>query len=68
MNSNDDVTYRSNLAKGFFGDAEDDLKLRRWSFCVDNAQLAVENAGKAILMLFGVSSKTHEPATPNEHS
>ena len=62
MNSNDDVKYRLNLAKGFFGEAEDDRKLRRWRSCVDNAQLTVENSGKAILMLFGVSPKTHEPA------
>ena len=62
MNSNDDVKYRLNFAKGFFGEAEDDRKLRRWRSCVDNAQLTVENSGKAILMLFGVSPKTHEPA------
>lgn len=62
MNSNDDVKYRLNLAKGFLGEAEEDLKLKRWRSCVDNAQLAVENSGKAILMLFGVSPKTHEPA------
>lgn len=29
---------------------------------MDNAQLAIENFGKAILMLFGASPKTHEPA------
>jgi len=39
VNSNDDVKYRLNLAKGFFGEAEDDRKLRRWRSCVDNAQL-----------------------------
>ena len=62
MNSIDDVKYRLSLAKGFLGEAEEDLKLKRWRSCVDNAQLVVENAGKAILMLFGVSPKTHEPA------
>ena len=29
---------------------------------MDNAQLAAENAGKAVLLLFGVSPKTHDPA------
>ena len=62
MNSSDDVAYRLSLAKGFLKEAEDDLKLSRWRSCVDNAQLTVENSGKAILMLFGVSPKTHEPA------
>jgi HEPN domain-containing protein len=62
VNSNDDVNYRLNLAKGFLGEAEEDLKLKRWRSCVDNAQLSVENSGKAILMLFGISPKTHEPA------
>jgi len=36
--------------------------LKRWRSCVDSAQLSVENSGKAILMLFGISPKTHEPA------
>lgn len=62
MNSRDDVQYRLNLAKGFLEEAEEDVKLKRWRSCVDNAQLAVENSGKAILMLFGISPKTHEPA------
>jgi len=29
---------------------------------VSNGQLSVENSGKAILMIFGVSPKTHDPA------
>ncbi len=62
MNSHKDVEYRLTLAGGFLKEAEEDSKLKRWRSCVDNAQLAVENAGKAILMLFGVSPKTHEPA------
>ena len=62
MNSDDDVKYRLNLARGFLREAEEDFGLNRWRSCVDNAQLSVENSGKAILMLFGVSPKTHEPA------
>jgi HEPN domain-containing protein len=34
---------------------------------VDNAQLSVENAGKAVLMLFGISPKTHDPAKHLAH-
>ena len=62
MNSRDDVKYRLNLSKGFLQEAEEDFELKRWRACVANAQLVVENSGKAILMLFGVSLKTHEPA------
>lgn len=62
MNSRDEVKYRLKLAQGFLKEAEEDFELKRWRSCVDNAQLAVENAGKAILSLFGVSPKTHEPA------
>lgn len=62
MNSNDDIKYRLDLATGFLGEAEEDVQLKRWRSCVDNAQLAVENSGKTILMLFGMSSKTHGPA------
>lgn len=38
------------------------MELKRWRSCVDNAQLAIENAGKAILALFGIAAKTHDPA------
>ena len=62
MNSREDVEYRLNLARGFLKEAEEDFDLKRWRSCVDSAQLSVENSGKAILMLFGISPKTHEPA------
>jgi HEPN domain-containing protein len=62
MNSHEDVEYRLKLAKGFLAEAEHDFQLKRWRSCVDSSQLSVENAGKAILMLFGISPKTHEPA------
>ena len=62
MNSREDVQYRLNLSSGFLREAEQDFQLGRWRSCVANAQLSVENAGKAVLMLFGVSTKTHEPA------
>jgi hypothetical protein len=39
------------LAKGFQQEAEQDFQLQRWRSCVDNAQLSVENSGKAIIAL-----------------
>lgn len=62
MNSSNDTAYRLALAKGFLAEAEQDLQLERWRSCVDNAQLAVENAGKTVLAFLAISSKTHEPA------
>jgi HEPN domain-containing protein len=62
VNSSDNAAYRLALAEGFLAEAEQDFKLERWRSCADNAQLAVENAGKTVLALFAVTSKTHEPA------
>ena len=62
MNATDDVAYRLALAKGFLNEAEQDMGLGRWRSCVDNSQLAVENAGKTALSLFGVAPKSHDPA------
>jgi HEPN domain-containing protein len=62
VNSPDVVEYRIRLAEGFVKEAEQDFALERWRSCVDNAQLATENAGKCVLALFGVTPKTHDPA------
>ncbi len=62
MNSQHDAEYRLRLAKGFRQEAEQDFQLQRWRSCVDNAQLAVENAGKAIIAIFEPVEKTHNPA------
>jgi len=62
LNAPDEVAYRLALAKGFLAEAEQDFDLSRWRSCVDNAQLTVENTGKAILASFGVTPKTHDPA------
>jgi len=56
------VDYRIALAAGFLTEAEQDFTLERWRSCVDNAQLTVENSGKAALALFGIVPKTHDPA------
>jgi HEPN domain-containing protein len=45
-----DAEYRLRLARGFLGEAEED-HLSRWRSCVDNSQLALENAAKAVIAL-----------------
>jgi HEPN domain-containing protein len=62
MNASREVEYRLAPAEGFLKEAEQDFTLKRWRSCVDNAQLSVENAGKAALALFGIIPKTHDPA------
>ena len=56
------MAYRLALAEGFLKEAEQDMGLSRWRSCVDNAQLSVENSGKAALCAFGAPPKTHDPA------
>lgn len=62
MNAIDLVRYRLRLAEGFLKESEQDFALERWRSCVDNAQLATENAGKSVLAAFGIVPKTHDPA------
>jgi HEPN domain-containing protein len=62
MNAHVDAEYRFGLARGFLAEAEQDSTLKRWRSCVDNSQLSLENSGKAALVLFGLSPKTHDPA------
>jgi len=58
----DEARYRLRLAEGFASEARQDISLGRWRSCVDNSQLAVENAAKAALALFGPVGRTHRPA------
>lgn len=53
MDSASDAEYRLRLARGFLAEAEEDLRSSRWRSCVDNAQLAVENAAKSVIARFG---------------
>jgi len=62
MDSNRDVDYRLELARGFLNEAEQDCSLKRWRSCVSGSILVLENSGLAVLMLFGVSALTHKPA------
>ncbi len=54
--------YRLQIAEGFLKEARQDLGLNRWRSVMDNAQLAVENAAKAVLALIGPVGRTHNPA------
>lgn len=57
------ATYRLELARGFLEEARQDVGLGRWRSAVDGSQIAVENAGKVALALFGRIGRTHNPAT-----
>lgn len=59
-----DAEYRLEVAQGFLGEARQDVGLERWRSAVDNAQLAVENAAKAVLALVGPVGRTHNPVIP----
>lgn len=61
MTSVEDAGYRLKLATGFRDEARQDCDIRRWRSCVDNSQLAVENAAKAALALLGPVGRTHKP-------
>jgi len=55
-----DAEYRLRLARGFLAEAEEDFRLSRWRSCVDNSQLALENAAKAVIARFGPIPRTHD--------
>jgi len=54
--------YRLRVATGFLTEAEQNFRFQLWRSCISNAQLAVENALKAVVALFTVPPKTHDPA------
>jgi HEPN domain-containing protein len=59
-----DAQYRLKVAQGFLEESREDMGLKRWRSAVDNAQLAAENAAKAVLALVVPLGKTHNPAPP----
>ncbi|MDA2927684.1 HEPN domain-containing protein [Acidobacteria bacterium AH-259-G07] len=63
MNPKRDAEFRLKLAAGFLREAEEDLQLSRWRSCVDNAQMAVENAAKAVIAMRGPIPKVHRLKT-----
>jgi HEPN domain-containing protein len=62
MNAHDQAHYRLRLAEGFLDEAQHDMHSQRWRSCVSSAQLAVENAAKAVLGLLGPIGRTHNPS------
>lgn len=58
-----DAEYRLRVAQGFLEESRQDVTLTRWRSAVDNAQLATENAAKAVLAVVGPVGRTHQPAT-----
>ncbi|MEW6657112.1 MAG: HEPN domain-containing protein [Thermodesulfobacteriota bacterium] len=58
----EEVSYRLRLVLGFLEEARQDFTLERWRSCVDNSQLATENAAKAVLALLGPVGRTHNPS------
>jgi HEPN domain-containing protein len=61
MPVSEEVGYRLRLARGYLDEARQDFGLYRWRSCVDNSQLAAENAAKAVLGLIGPVGRTHKP-------
>jgi HEPN domain-containing protein len=61
MTADDQVSYRLRLAQGFLNEARQDVDLQRWRSAMDNAQLSVESAIKALLALLGPVSRTYNP-------
>ncbi len=62
MRMTEEARYRLRLAEGFLEEARQDFELQRWRSFVDNSQLAVENAAKAVLASLGPVGRTHHPA------
>jgi HEPN domain-containing protein len=62
MQISEEVTYRLRLAEGFLDEARQDIGLSRWRSCIDNSQLSVENAAKAVLAMLAPVGRTHNPA------
>ena len=63
MSASDEAGFRLRLADGFLAEAPQDLELGRWRSCVDNSQLATENAAKVALALIGPVGRTRNPST-----
>ena len=62
MRLSEETQFRIRLVEGFLEEAHQDLASRRWRSCIDNSQLATENAAKALLAILGPVGRTHKPA------
>jgi len=61
MNPSEDSLYRLRVAVEFLDTAERNFAQGDWARCVQQAQIAVENAAKAILAYVEPVPRTHEP-------
>lgn len=61
MNPHEDALYRLRVAAEFLDAAERSFAQRDWARCVQQAQITVENAAKAILAQVDPVPHTHEP-------
>lgn len=64
MRGKQEVAYRLKVAQGFLTECHQDVTLKRWRSAVDNGQLAIEHAAKAVLAMIGPVGRTHQPAVP----
>ena len=62
MRPQDEAEYRLNLARGYFAEAEEDIKRKRRRSCAASAQLSIENSAKAVIACFVPVAITHDPA------
>jgi HEPN domain-containing protein len=60
MNSHQDAQYRLKLAQGYVAEGRQLMGQQLWRAAVSSAQLAVENAAKAVLALFKPVVKAHD--------
>ena len=61
MSPHEDALYRLRVAAEFLDTAELAFNNKRWALCEQQAQIAVENAAKAILACVDPVPRTHEP-------
>jgi len=61
MNPHEDALYRLRVAAEFLDAAERDFAQGDWARCVQQSQIAAENAAKAILAQVDPVPQTHEP-------
>lgn len=64
MNSHEEYVRRMEMARGYFEEGEWAFSLGRWRIACASFQEACENAGKAVLSLYGVVPRTHEVHRP----
>jgi HEPN domain-containing protein len=60
VNSHQEALYRLKLAKGYVDESQRLADQQLWRASVSSAQLAVENAAKAVLALFRPVVKAHD--------